>query len=448
MPGSKGNYYNNSPKCPLCHEEVTYLGSAYDAPPFWKMSGQFFAYPFKGMGLVAMVAITICMYALAFLISTPTSLAIKIGLGLAFLAALTRYLMLIIEESSQGNHEPPDIAGFFQADPDRLFLKMVGIFFILSLIGGVIMQGSPTGGQIYSYFVFNFLLPAIIMMLAISKSMTAAINPFNLLTFILRVGLPYLLLNLCLTIVSVGPMVVMPILAQLLPPIFMMLSIGIIIVYFMFVIFRMMGYTVYQYQDVLGFTSDDDDKYYLDEDEFRRKSTLGNAHVLVQEGRFEEAFKLLQTALSQDPNNLEYHEYFHRLLLATNSVESLKEHAQVFTRLLIEKGYAIKAANHYLDAEARGVNYLYNDSDTCYQVADALYQQSKYKPALHLLVGMHKRDPDYPGLFDAYFLAAKAFIEGLSDDKKGAQLIDFIQKKFPDHSRFEEVEKYRQSLLA
>ena len=443
IPGARINYPKNTPKCPLCHNPVSYLGSAYDADPFWKAAGKFFQYPLRPSGLIAMAAICGSIY---LTLTLPTLFQIALALGIA--ASLTRYLMLIIEESSRGKDSPPDISAFFQADPNRLFLKLIAIFIITGSLTGLMAQASPTLAQIFLIVFGNILMPAVIMLLAISKSLLSSINPLNIVSLVMRVGLPYLLLTLCLMAVSLGPEYLLPLLASFLPPIVLAASMIIVGIYFMFVTFRMMGYTVYQYQGVLGFTSDDDEKFFLEEEEFRRKAVLAKAHVYTQEGRFEDTLKVLQEAINQDKSSLEYQELMHKLLIATNSVESVKQHAEELARLLIDKGFAIKAAGFFLEAENKGINILYQDSEICYQVAEALFEQSKYRSALKLLVGLHKRDPDYPGLYDAYFLAARAFIEGLQDDEKGGQLIGFIQKKFPDNPRYEEVNRYRQNLLA
>lgn len=442
IPGSRQNYYKFTPKCVLCHGGVNYLGGAHGADPFWKAASNFFLYPLKPNGLLIMAMLIGAIYFSLTLSGFTLVLVARVGI----LACITAYIMLIIEESSQGKDSPPVIRGFFDIELN-IFLKVMVVFVALGVAEHFIRLESGLLALIFKIFA-SLYIPVFLMLLAISKTLLTAINPMVQMSFIYRIGTPYLLLVICLNFVTEGPVYIGLFLLEYFE-LWVVQAVSVVtLVYFLFVVARMMGYTVYQYQGVLGYASDDDDKYFLPVDELARKSLLGKAHILIQEGRYDEAFKALRTALVEDKENLEYHEYVHKLLLATNSLEGLETHANEVTSLLVDKGLVFKAANHYLDALNKGAKFIYEDSENCYQVADALSQQSKYKVALQLLNGLHKRDPRYARLFDAYFLAAKILIENLSNDAKGGQLIDFILQKFPKHERFEEVQKYKRSLLA
>lgn len=443
VPGARTNYYKNKPRCILCNNHIDYQGGAHGTEPFWNLAGRFFLYPLNKPGLIAIATITVACY-LAMIMHWTISIAI----GLAILAGLTKYTMLIIESSSQGKNTPPGASAFLEPDLDRLFLKLVAIFFLFGFVISLVQFFiSPFVAYLIQQ-VINFCLPAIIMLLAISKSVGTCLNPLNYFSFIVKIGLPYLLLYICLSFVSNGPQFVLPVILGLLPQWLAVTSIVVVSVYFLFVTARMMGYTVYQYQGVLGFSSNDDEKYYLEPDIFETQVVIGKVHVLIQEGRYEEAQKSLREAISKSRENLELHEYFHKLMMATNNTKTLVAHTIEITKILIKKGYPAKAAGYYLNTLSKGEKLIFEDSDTCYQIANSLYQQGKYKAALQLLVGMHKRDPTHSGIFDAYFLAAKLFIEGLSDDAKGGQLLNYIQKTYPEHSRFDEVSTYRKSILS
>lgn len=442
IPGSRQNYYKFTPKCVLCHGGVSYLGGAHGVDPFWKAASKFFLYPLKPNGLLIMAMIIGAAYfSLTLTGFTPVLVA-----QVSILACITAYIMLIIEESSQGKDSPPVIRGFFDIEMN-IFLKVFVVFVVLAFADYHIRLYSGLFTTIFLIFV-SLYIPVFLMLLAISKTLLTAINPMIQMSFIYRIGAPYLLLVICLNLVTLGPVHIRQFLLEYFPLWVVDATTVVTVTYFLFVLARMMGYTVYQYQGVLGYASDDDDKYFLPVDELAKKSLLAKAHIFIQEGRYDDAFKALRIALVEDPENLEYHEYIHKLLLATNSLEGLETHANEVTKLLVDKGLVYKAANHYLDALNKGAKFIYEDSENCYQIADALSQQSKYKVALQLLNGLHKRDPRYPRLFDAYFLAAKILIENLSNDAKGGQLIDFILQKFPKHERFEEVQKYKRSLLA
>src|SRR5690625_6797845 len=93
------------------------------------------------------------------------------------------------------------------------------------------------------------------MILAVEKSVGRAINPMAQLSLMLAVGWPYLLLWLCTQIISAGPVYLVEGLVEVLPEAIMVTALEFLVVYFMFVLYTMLAYVLFELHHELGITA-------------------------------------------------------------------------------------------------------------------------------------------------------------------------------------------------
>src|SRR5690606_1715989 len=103
-------------------------------------------------------------------------------------------------------------------------------------------------------------MPASIMLLAVDKSVRRALNPLAQLSLMTALGWPYLLLWFCMQIISAGPYYSFDLLLGVLPDTLVIPMLVAVSVYFTFVLYTMLGYVLFEYQQELGFSTlvDDD----------------------------------------------------------------------------------------------------------------------------------------------------------------------------------------------
>jgi len=185
-----------TPRCPLCHDYIRYLGAANTAEPFWARMPSFFTYPFQVNALIFMA----CTAVIAAIL--PLHL-VGVIIAVLLLAMNIRYLFAVIDRRSGGNTEAPGVFDVIGGG-DSVFMRAVGLYFVyLAFVVMMAMRG-PTSAFVGAT-LFALLLPASIMILAIHRSLQDAINPFVILSMISRLGLTYFAMFIITGIVSSGP---------------------------------------------------------------------------------------------------------------------------------------------------------------------------------------------------------------------------------------------------
>ncbi|MFV8781020.1 hypothetical protein ACNKU7_01240 [Microbulbifer sp. SA54] len=425
VPGAADNYYKSTPKCVLCNQRLSNVGASNKAQPFWQMAPFFFRY-----GLAAGPLSISAIAAVAALAMTGLGL-ISIVVIVAVTALVIRYNLLVIEQLARGQLQAPTYGDAQDGRSWAMLGKVIGMILIAGG-AGVLMAGLGEGAvQVYS-IALSLLAPAAMIVLALEHSLRAAANPLKLLQFTLIIGWPYWLLWLSTSAVSAAPGYLLPIVAERLPEWMLLPVFGFATSYFSIVTSAMMGYICLTRQQKLGVSAVIDDEEFLEEKEFERRKALADARILLRESRGEEARKKLVTALRQHPSDIALNDRYYRLLLAIDDKKALRELGPHLLERFVNLGQAHKAAELYLTHSATQGAPVIDKSLLRHQLAEALYHQHQFKPALALINNLHKSDPDYTRLDTAYLLLAKIYMDGFNRTDNSRKLLTFVLQKFPN----------------
>ncbi|WP_066959368.1 tetratricopeptide repeat protein [Microbulbifer sp. Q7] len=441
VPGSALNYHQSTPKCTLCNKRLENVGASNAAKPFWQMAPFYFRY---GCTAGPLTVSSLC--AVAALAMTGLGL-LSIFVFVATLAVVMRYNLLVIEKLAGGQLEAPTFGDAQDGRSAAIFAKVIGMILVAGG-AGVLLAGLGEGAvQVYS-IALSLLAPAAMIVLALEHSMRAAVNPLKLLQFTLIIGWPYWLLWLSTSAVSAAPAYLLPLVAEKLPAWMLLPLLAFITSYFSIVTSAMMGYICLTRQRKLGVIAQVEDQEPLEEREFERLKALADTVILLREGRHDEARKTLVNVLRQQPNDIALNERYIRLLLATDDKKALRELGPHLLERLVNLNHPHKAAELYLAiAASHGVPAI-DKSLLRHQIAEALYHQRHFKPALALINNLHKEDPHYTRLDSAYLLLAKIYLDGFNRTDNCRKLLAFVQKKFPNSSVLGEVRKLDAILAA
>jgi tetratricopeptide (TPR) repeat protein len=424
------------PRCPLCSGELSFLGAANTAQPFWQRIPQFFGYALQRGPLAFAV-----LLALAGLFM-PRSLILWILL----FSVATKYFYSVIEAASQGQRQAPGLLAAFSLEGIGLFFRQLAVF----LLAFIALAMVASLGSEALFWVANLaillLMPASIICLALDKELGAALSPGLIWRVVRAMGWRYLILCAFLFILWQSPAWFTYMLSSGLPAGVLLPVAALLFDYFSVVMCAMMGYAVFQYQGALGYAvAEEDSQKYLPEAEWRRRRALAEAEILFKEGRREGAVEALSAALRRSPEDLALRERYHRLLFALGATERCLGHLARYLPLVARLNPAL-AANALLDARRLKADYLPHDPQVCEQVAEALLARHKTREALSLLVGLHQRFPDYPHIPRAYLLAARAFAEGLGQIDSAQKLLRFIRARYPQAPQTDELAALEQTL--
>ena len=269
--------------CPLCHRQLTFLGAANTAPPFWEQMSNFFRYPLQAAPL-GLLAISAAMFSLV----EPNVLGLVIVV--VFACVLTKYAYSIIQASKDGQTRAPSIQSAFSSENLNVFFKQLAVLVLASL---AMIPVALTDSAILIFLastIINMLIPASIIVLALTNEVLAAMNPAMLFSIVKAVGWRYILLCLFLFFLSQGPSIMVGMLTG------SNLSIPVLVLifgYFSLVMCRLLGYTVYQSQAELGFVSDENEiDCNLSEDDLadmKASQSISTVEIYIKEGRYEDA---------------------------------------------------------------------------------------------------------------------------------------------------------------
>lgn len=278
--------------------------------------------------------------------------------------------------------------------------------------------------------------------------MRAAVNPLKLLHFTLIIGWPYWLLWLSTSAVSAAPALLLPAVVGKLPVWLLLPLVAFVTSYFSIVTSAMMGYICLTRQRKLGVAAQVEDEEFLEALEFDRLKALADAGILLREGRHEEARKTLVTVLRQQPDDIALNERYYRLLLATDDKKALRELGPHLLERFVKLNQAHKAAELYLATTRSHGAPTIDKSLLRHQIAEALYRQRQFKPALALINNLHKEDPHYTRLDSAYLLLAKIYMDGFNRTDNSRKLLAFVRSKFPKSAVLGEVKQLETILAA
>jgi len=423
--------------CPHCSKAMRYLGAATDAVPFWNRIGAFFRYPFHSDPLIV---IAICT--LVPVIAPANLIGILIWIVLAL--ALFKYTYAVINHTAEGHLKPPPVAVAFTGSGFDIVILQLLVFVVLgALVGAAAMLGGPLLAMLAVAFVV-LALPASIMVLAMERSVGAAVNPLNLAQIIARIGTPYFLLYGYLILLTLASGAAQDFALNHFPLWFSQPLAGFLNSTFTLILFHMLGYLLFQYQEELGFATDVQDGEAFAQSQNRDRSARFDADIdmNLKDGNYDRVQSMLREALKRDPDNALRLAQLYKLLMARRDIPELRRyHARILDWLAnCNDGEA--TAELVNELQSADPTFRLEDPELSVRCASAMYHRSQFKPALRLLQDFHKRFPDSDQLAPAYLLVAQILANGLSQWEKATAFLTFIQKKCPNHPLHGQIGTY------
>lgn|GEM_PF-847956 len=420
FPGGSGNFGVPGPKCPLCLGDLEYQGDGREKEPFWRISHRFFSYPFQFQTLLLSVLMLVAGSSMLFGL-------MGLVITLLMVAMFFRYGFLVIESLASNDWEaPPALSAI--GGSDHLILKMMVVILASGFAVGFLGHQSEFMGIIANGFV-SLAMPACIMVMAMTRSMSAALNPIRLTQLMIRVGWSYLLLWFSLSIVWNGPFLIVWMMDEsssvLWATTFWILSSA----YFGLVAYAMMGYTIYSRSHELGVSDFMEQGELLEPAQYEIKQALGFSFIYMWEQRRDQAMSTLQLALNKYPNDLRLLEQMLRLLLLGSSAEKIASHAEKYYRALDTGKNAGRAAVIYDELSSKIKGYRPARPHQRFQIAEFFGRTGKYPKVIALLHDFEQWQ-GYPGVQAAAVLLARAYTESGEYPKKAAYMIRYIDKHF------------------
>jgi tetratricopeptide (TPR) repeat protein len=354
-----------------------------------------------------------------------------IGVGLAFL----RYAYSILERTAYGVLSPnPRYASYLGRN--RPWKQLLVIVLYVAVVGALGHWLGPVTALIAAYALLLFFA-ANVMVLAVTDSLLASLNPIALVNVILAIGWSYAVLYvflLALSAASEGALYVLYVGVG--PRLAIVPAIAFSQMYFTLIAFNMMGYVIYQYHQALGVPLREAPPKLATtlhervRDVQSRPQTLEPyLQELALDGRTQEAADLLYELMRKDPDNTELHERLHRLAHSSGNAKLLVRHGGLYIALLLKQGRAVRALE--VLERCRSADAAFHMPEAEQQLGLARIARSKGRDELAVAL-LQDFDQAYPGSHvkpEAYLLAAEILAESFGAPEEARGLLDEILRK-------------------
>ncbi len=342
----------------------------------------------------------------------------------------------LMEYTAYGNLDAPNWSKMMSTENGWVFLKLVGMAVIIFFGLMKLAEFSAVLTIAVSLFLF-VAYPAMNMILCMDKSMWSALNPARIIYVMTSVGGSYWILFGLMILFSLTSSFGSDFLAaQLSPKIGLPLALFFTL-YVSFSMYHMFGYVIYQYHHELDFsvhrhtihenirthgkhTSELAENKKIPDN---KSGGVTEAEIFVQEGRYEDAERMLRECIQHDADDFRAYELLYRLF-------ALKGEYALMGKLCdkhLERLMAHRSANHvrmaYLEVIKTVPEYIPQDPAICHQMIKILNRKDELKVSLKLLNHLRKEYIDYPGLADACFVFGKYLVEKANRREDAAKII-------------------------
>lgn len=424
-------------KCPKCKAVLRPLGGSHNAPPFWQQLTAFLRYP------ISPIAGALMFIALVLPLVVPEG-TLLVATKLIFLAILTIYLWAVTEVVATGSLDPIGPALLAKhAAKDQTPIYLGVMLALLAGVAGFVSERYGFVGTVLTVVLVG-LLPAFVMGVVLTKSVSAGFSKQGVVTVLAGVGPVYAAVFLLPVLLLGGVLAFVGLFADVLPR---AVGEGLYLAAYTYVataLFALAGYVLFQYQESLDYTPEGATG--------KRKHARKVDPVQVQfemflkDGDYAKAVSLLKTDVDRKSATLVHHERYHRLIWALGQEENLRAHATPYFKQLLAGGRGVQAATVFRNLMQRFPDFKVADPEVRLDLAQAFEQQGDYKLAVHILSGLHKDNPHFPGLPEAYLLAARLLAEQLKMPQKALALVQFLHGRYRNHRSFAEINRMNAEL--
>lgn len=404
------------------------MGAATEVVPFWNRIGSFFRYPFHSDPLIV---IAICT--LVPIVAPANLIGLLIWLLLAL--ALFKYTYAVINHTAEGHLKPTSVSVAFTGSGFNIVILQLLVFIVM---GGLVGLAARMGGQLLMMLTLAFVvlaLPASIMVLAMERSVGAAVHPMKLAVLISRIGTPYFLLYGYLILLLLASGMAQDFAINQFPLWLSQPLSGFLNSTFTLILFNMLGYLLFQYQEELGFAADIQDETEDMDTHQRDRSTRFDADIdmNLKDGNYDRVQGMLKEALKQNRLDPVRIEQLYQLLVARNDAIELYQYHPRILGWLADRNDGDGIASVLAMLEQAEPGFKLDDPALAVRCAQCLYHRGQFKQTLKLLQDFHKRFPDSEELAPAYLLVAQTLANGMNQWEKASAFLTFIQKRCANH---------------
>ncbi|WP_341677203.1 outer membrane protein assembly factor BamD [Niveibacterium sp. SC-1] len=417
--------------------------------PFWQRLPSFFAYPlqFTPLAYMSLLAAACLLVPILPLPAPLDLLVVLFGIWLAFL----RFAYGTLEQSARGRLQADGHDLFVNRDARKyLPYKQFGVLVVMALfVGAAHVLGRLPG--FLAQNLCSFVLPASVIVLAMTDDIGDACNPAELLRVIQAIGWPYLGLYGLLFLLDMSRSFALMHAGQV-PAWLLWPTVNFVAMYFTLTMFALLGYVMYQYHEGLGhevdiaFADSTASAARQTRPGVPRDEAAETVALMLAEGRVDEALGYAYEEQRQYPDKAAAQERYLKLLFLSGKAErALAQGHKMITRYL-SHGRDDAALETYRRCVSANADFQPELPASVLRLAQAALKANDTRLALGLVKGFDKRNPGHADIPGVYFFTAQVLCERLRDDAKARRILEVLLQRYPEHPLQADARRYLTTL--
>jgi len=391
--------------------------------PFWQRLDEIALYPSRPASLITLIVLSL-VKVLTLLPSTVGSLLI----GLLVLAALYKFCFEVLRASADGKLEPPEGGLELRESVGWGAIGMQVVLFLICLVafavGGLFLGVVVTGLVVLA-------LPGVWMSYAMDGNFSHALNPSTWIEIMTRIPAGYFAAYGLMIVIAFCELNAKSLVAGLFPSVVGVPLLFFVSGYALVACFHLMGYVIYQYQDMLGY--EPEEVATLKRPDDVDQEILDDAATLVDEGESAMAIEMLRGHLAERGASEAVHQQYRKLLRQANDNTTLIRHGYEYLAMLLAQDKDKAAVELVRECFELDATFAPQEAEWVTRLAARAAQLGHTPVSLRLLQGFAKRFPKSPDIPTNYVLAAKLLSERMGKDAEARALLVQIKAAFPQH---------------
>jgi len=405
------------------------MDDTFNITPFWNRIPKFFLYGLHKNPLIVAGALVVA----SLVFGGPFINLILLIVGL-------KYGTEALKRSMEGDLTPPGLTSEVINHNFGLALKLIFVFAIyIYVLAKVSSQLGVLGYPIY--IAGLLLIPAVVISFVVSEEVFYSLNPANWWHIASQIGWPYLIMVAFLFFINVINTQFLGFIVSIFPrgligPLFVGIN-----VYFMAVMFHLLGYVVLQYHEKLGGFSP---TALAENTEIKKADPFMTPTLkrFLQEENMSGVINEMRSMIASNPHELELHRRLYTYLKMNGQHAELKDYAPIYFNRLAETNRFTDATAIYLESVNRGEAFFPDHPGDYLPVMKELRRRHASKQAVQLAQGFHKRYPNDTYVPEVYLGLAQILSEDLQRDDLAQQALNFVLNHFPQHPMVPQVRQY------
>lgn len=432
----------HSPRCLLCRNNMDSYGISDQVEPFWNKLNDFAKYALH-KNAIRFVATFLAICVVAGFVTSFLSISILTWLTyLALYFILISYSLKVVTKVARGDFEAPTYDEAITFNDDEVGKAGLALDLFISFYFVFLFWFQMYEAVLISAIAFALLYSAMIINLAMTRHLSSALMPNELLRTIIAIGFPYLLLKIFIFLLGAGLFKASVTIYFWFPGPIAFLLIFALASWTLLYIHSMLGYAVYQYHAELGYGIDAEqimnNENVQQVPELRK---LAHADVYIQEGRFDDAESALYDAAKNPQYSSQALERLIKLNMARkNPVATVKAARAYYEQKDLFK-HAPKALALYQEIDSFEPRFKPMNANARAILIGAVRNPKLLPVVEKLTTDMQEKLEQDPDLAKALSAEAKFYAEVMNDDDKAIDLLKQLLDKFPHGSHKIEAER-------